>query len=79
MRLCDVNKCMENELASWHVIHCPGIEGVIPTDTTSPILEIERLQLHGSFRNVPVDSLFVINILENISIVQLISDHRLQC
>ena len=45
----------------------------------SSIVEIERLLLPGFLRNVPVDSLFVVNTLENIQIVQSFGDDRLQC
>ena len=47
--------------------------------TFSPLLEIERFLVPGSFRNVPVDFLFVVYTLENIHIVQSFSDDRLQC
>ena len=47
--------------------------------TISPLLEIERLLLPGSFRNVSVGCLFVVNTLENIQIVQSFIEDRLQC
>ena len=47
--------------------------------TILPVLEIECLLLPGSFRNIPVDCLFVVNTLENIQIVQYFSDDQLQC
>ena len=61
----------------YHVIHCPRIEA--SHHTFSHILEIKLLLLCGSLRNVPIDSLFVVNTLENIQIVQLFSYDRLQC
>ena len=55
----------------------PLIEGV--TKTISLTLEVDHCLLPGSFRDVPVDSLFVVNTLENIQIVQSFSDDKLQC
>ena len=47
--------------------------------TVSPILEVDCLLFPGLFRDVPVESLFVVNTLENIQNVQSFSDNRLQC
>ena len=50
----------------------------VSNHTILPISEIECLLLPGSFRN-SVDSLFVVNALENIQFVQSLGDERLQC
>ena len=60
----DVNKC------------APRIEGVTPHNFA--ILEVDRALLPGFFMDVPVDSLFVVNSLENIQIVLSFIDDRLQ-
>ena len=59
----DVNKCALR-IERCHIHH-----------TILPILEVDRLLLPESFRDVPVDALFVVIILENIQIVQSFSDN----
>ena len=61
-----------------HVNKCaPCIEGVTPHNFT--YIRSRPLAAFGSFRDGPVDSLFVVNTLENIQIIQSFGDNRLLC
>ena len=50
----------------------------LPGEPLFAPLAIEHLLLAGYFRNVPVDSAFIVKTLKNIQIVQSVSDDRLQ-
>ena len=47
--------------------------------THSPVLEVDCLLLPLPFRDVPVDSLFVVNSRQNTQIGKSFSDELLQC